>query len=169
MQKTTSIQASPFLNLKNIEYFLFEEDFVEENVRCIPMIVRFKMDAVGIKLKLNEWVKFTTDEKVQLALMPCTTVHENKIYRNYLNELIYHHTGHYGGHLMGNVDSSWKDELSIPVHIQQRVGEENKTISQNQWQSLTDLQRFALTKLCRKGHESKNFVKALQEFGIYSS
>ncbi|WP_353849846.1 nitrate reductase associated protein, partial [Hydrotalea sp.] len=33
---------------KKIEYFQFEEDFVEENVRCIPMIVRFKMDAVGI-------------------------------------------------------------------------------------------------------------------------
>ena len=36
------------------EGFVFEEDFVEENVRCIPMTVRFKMDAAGIKLKLAE-------------------------------------------------------------------------------------------------------------------
>jgi len=36
--------------MNGIEYFKFEEDFIEEDVRCIPMIVRFKMDLAGIKL-----------------------------------------------------------------------------------------------------------------------
>ena len=47
-----------FKKLKGIEYFDFEEDFVEKNIRCIPMIVRFKMDEAGIKLKLSEWSRF---------------------------------------------------------------------------------------------------------------
>ena len=44
-------------------YFNFEEDFVENNVRCIPMIVRFKLDACGIKLKLSEWSKMVIEER----------------------------------------------------------------------------------------------------------
>lgn len=36
------LTPSEFKNLKGIEYFKFEEDFIEENVRCIPTIVRFK-------------------------------------------------------------------------------------------------------------------------------
>src|SRR5688572_30077237 len=39
--------VSSFFGRKDIEYFAFEEDFMEENVRCIPMIVRFKMDKSG--------------------------------------------------------------------------------------------------------------------------
>jgi hypothetical protein len=35
-----------------------------------------------------------------------------------------------------------------------------------QWSQLTPLQRFALMKLSRKGHENKNFYPALQEFGL---
>ena len=59
---TKRIQSSEFINLDDIEYFYFEEDFVVDNVRCIPMIIRFKMDAAGIKLRLSEWSRFSVDE-----------------------------------------------------------------------------------------------------------
>jgi hypothetical protein len=42
-------------------YFAFENDFVD-TFRCIPMIVRYKLDTCGIKLKLPEWVKLSVDE-----------------------------------------------------------------------------------------------------------
>jgi hypothetical protein len=35
-----------------------------------------------------------------------------------------------------------------------------------QWASLTPLQRFALIKLSRSGHENSNFLPALQEFQL---
>jgi len=44
-------------------YFQFEKDFVEDGIRCIPMMVRFKLDACGIKLRLKEWSKFSPDKK----------------------------------------------------------------------------------------------------------
>lgn len=37
-------------------FFAFESDFVD-SLRCIPMVVRYKLDTCGIKLKLPEWVK----------------------------------------------------------------------------------------------------------------
>jgi hypothetical protein len=39
-------------------------------------------------------------------------------------------------------------------------------ISLTQWRGLTVLQRFALLKLTRPGHENKNFSKAMKEFGL---
>ena len=62
----------------NIEYFDFEEDFVEKNIRCIPMIVRFKMDKAGIKLKLTEWSKFSVEERIELSKRPCDSEEESK-------------------------------------------------------------------------------------------
>ena len=70
---------SLFKEIVGIEYFNFEEDFVEKNIRCIPMIVRFKMDKAGIKLKLAEWSKFNAGERIELAVKPCR--HENEVKR----------------------------------------------------------------------------------------
>jgi len=69
-----------FKEIAGVEYFNFEEDFVEKNIRCIPMIVRFKMDRAGIKLKLDEWSKFSTAERIELGRKPCgMNVKENCI------------------------------------------------------------------------------------------
>lgn len=38
-------------------FFKFEADFVD-TLRCVPMIVRFKLDTVGIKLSLRAWSRF---------------------------------------------------------------------------------------------------------------
>src|SRR6185312_3777371 len=93
MNQLLQKQPSEFVGLLGIEYFRFEEDFIEQNVRCIPMIVRFKMDAVGIKLKLAEWSKFSLAERKELALRNCSTFVELSDYRNYLAELVVKYTG----------------------------------------------------------------------------
>lgn len=82
--KKELIRPSEFKGLTGIEYFNFEEDLVEENIRCIPMIVRFKMDAAGIKLKLSEWSKFNMEERIELALKNCNSDEEAKQYNDYL-------------------------------------------------------------------------------------
>ena len=80
--------VSEFRELPGIEYFNFEEDFIEKNVRCIPMIVRFKMDAAGIKLKLAEWSKFKTEERIELAVMSAATDEELFLYYSHLSQLV---------------------------------------------------------------------------------
>ena len=57
--------------ITTLAYFQFEKDFMEDGIRCIPMMVRFKLDACGIKLKLKEWSKFSPDEKNMLCEMDC--------------------------------------------------------------------------------------------------
>jgi hypothetical protein len=160
------LRPSGFKQLKGIEYFDFEEDFVEENVRCIPMTVRFKMDAAGIKLKLTEWSKFSEDERIELAIKPAATKAEIAMYHGYLAALIKKYTHAAATALAVDSIPAWANLKLIPALLQEKAKEFNLIISLVQWQQLTNLQRFALLKLCRPGHENKNFPKAIKEFNL---
>lgn len=163
----TGIPApSEFKSLPDIEYFDFEEDFIEKNVRCIPMVVRFKMDAAGIKLKLSEWSKFEVTERILLAVKPAATQAEVANYKRYLSGLVRLHTSYEPTYMAVDPAPEWSKMDRIPDMLLQKASELHYAITRHQWQSLTDLQRFALLKLCRPGHENKNFPKAMREFKL---
>lgn len=164
VMKTKDI--SIFKDMAGIEYFRFEEDFVGKNIRCIPMIVRFKMDKAGIKLKLSDWAKFSTPEKIELVMKPCSNAEEVKLYNSYLARLIKSYTGKEPTCLIIDQHPGWEDKENIPDMLQDKLKECGWTISIAQWNGLTNLQRFALLKLCKPGHENKNFSKAMDEFSL---
>ena len=160
---------SEVIYIAGIEYFNFEKDFVERNIRCIPMIVRFKMDKAGIKLKLAEWNKFGLEERIELATLPCSNSEDAKRYHNFLVGLIGKNTGKESTGLDIDHNPAWADTDKLPDMLVEKLKEYNWNISPEQWKCLSDLQRFALLKLCRPGHESKNFPKAMKEFGLILS
>ncbi len=162
------VDKSSFREVKGIEYFDFEDDFVEKNIRCIPMIVRFKMDKAGIKLKLAEWSRFSVEERIELAKKVCDNEAEAKEYNSYLSELIKGRTGNEATSLEIDKNPAWNDMHSVPAAVNEKAKEFGISVSLEQWQQLTNLQRFALIKLSRPGHESKNFIKAIKEFGLMS-
>lgn len=158
---------SEFKDLPGLEYFEFEEDFIQNNMRCIPMIVRFKMDAVGIKLKLKEWSRFTQDERVQLALKPCNSTIEKRRYCEYLVELVERYMKHAATSMEVDLQPVWCELNNVPTILLEKAREFDFIMTSAHWNSLTDLQRFTLLKLCRPGHENKNFPKAMVEFGFH--
>jgi hypothetical protein len=149
-----------------VKYFKFEEDFVEDNVRCIPMIVRFKLDACGIKLKLTEWCKMSTEHRMCLADLPCESIVEVAAYREYLCQLIKSITNQNATDLKIDQNPPWAQLGEIPAILIEKVRELNLSLSLAQWKGLDSLQRFALLKLSAASHESKNFPKALKEFNL---
>jgi len=157
---------SEFLNFNGIEYFQFEEEFMENNMRCIPMIIRFKMDMAGIKLKLSEWKKFSREERIELALMNCGFHEASEQYTGYLAGLIKKYTRRDPTSMEVNKTPAWKDLHSIPGILIVKLKEFDWSLPIAQWKDLTDLQRFALLKLCRPGHENKNFPRAMKEFNL---
>ena len=149
-----------------VQYFKFEEDFVEDNVRCIPMIVRFKLDACGIKLKLAEWCKFSTDQRMMLADLPCETTFEIASYREYLRQLIKSVTNENATDLNVNQNPQWAQLNEVPMILMDKVKELNLSLSLEQWKRLGTLERFVLVKLSAASHENKNFPKAMREFNL---
>jgi len=167
MKKELKKAAKPseFKDRPDIEYFLFEEDFIEKNVRCIPMIVRFKMDKAGIKLKLGEWSKFTVEERLKLAKKACGSDDEANQYHHYLAGLVEKYTGKGATALVVDRNPEWANE-NVPQILNEKLKEFDWKLSKTEWENLTILQRFALMKLLREGHENKNFQKAMKEFGL---
>jgi hypothetical protein len=132
------------------------------------MIVRFKLDACGIKLKLKEWSKMTFEEREQLALLSTESAAELDVYKTYVQELIYKHTGE-NATLLSTTHSShnyWSSIEFLPTVLEEKLRESKMSISLAQWKDLKVLQRFALLKLTKPGHENKNFPKAMKEFGL---
>ncbi|HLO89026.1 MAG TPA: nitrate reductase associated protein [Nostocaceae cyanobacterium] len=146
-------------------FFAFEADFVD-SLRCIPMQVRYKLDTCGIKLKLTDWHQLTPEERQALVELPCTTETEIQAYQDYLQKLILERTGTVASRLPIEPHPPWLDTTQIPDSLQLKAQEINVHISLQQWISLTPLQRFALLKLSRSGHENKNFPQAIAEFNL---
>lgn len=151
---------------EKLEYFVFEQDFVEKGIRCIPMIVRLKMDLVGIKLKLAHWSKFNPKERLVLSIQACTTKAQQGLYCAYLTWLIRERTGEEPVLMEPDEHPLWRRTDTLPAELSEKAAEFGWTITIKQWKHLSELQRFALLKLCRPGHENKNFPKAMKEFGL---
>lgn len=145
-------------------YFKFEKDFAGANVRCIPMIVRFKLDACGIKLKLAEWNRMTPEEREHFATAACQTPEDAIRYKEDLRQLIYKRTGNSVTEISIERNPAWSRTDEIPYSIREKLAGSAWSLSLQQWQEFTDLQRFALVKLSYPGHENKNFPKAMAEF-----
>jgi hypothetical protein len=142
-------------------FFQFEADFVD-SLRCIPMQVRFKLDTCGVKLKLSHWNPLTAIERQALVDTPCTTASAMD-YRSLVHRIVQAHTPEPPADLPIDSDPAWLDETVIPESVMEKA---EGAIALPQWKSLTPLQRFALIKLSRSQHENKNFLPALQEFGL---
>jgi hypothetical protein len=146
-------------------FFNFEADFVD-SLRCIPMIVRLKLDTCGVKLKLAEWNHFTQPECQQLVDLPCEESPEIKAYKEYVSRLIFEHTKNEASLLSIDPSPPWLNDREIPPNIELKARESQTEISLEQWLKLTPLQRFALIKLTKSQHENNNFLPALAEFGL---
>ncbi len=144
--------------------FRFEQEFLD-SLRCIPMIVRLKLDTCGVKLKLNHWNQFTQAERQTLVNMPCETDEGTVAYQRYLQELVTHYTGQPAKEIDVPANLPWL-AVTIPEQVQTKAAAHNLEISDDAWQGLTPAQRFALIKLSRPSHENRNFIPAMQEFGL---
>ena len=146
--------------------FEFERDFAG-SLRCIPMIVRFKLDQCGIKLTLRQWAKFNREERGQLVNAPCDTAEAVAHYRKYLAGLIESRAKDPVQFVAAEANPAWSDTSRVPARVLGWIaGLGANPPSASQWAELTDLQRFALFKLTRPGHDNENFLPAMQEFGL---
>jgi hypothetical protein len=148
--------------------FQFEQEFVG-SLRCIPMAVRLKLDTCGIKLKLDQWNRFDLGDRQYLLALPCETGAEIAAFRSALVELIRDRTQTDPHELPVDPAPGWLDASTIPSELLEKIMAMGVSLSLEQWETLTPLQRFALIKLGQPSHESHNFLPALREFELLGS
>lgn len=147
------------------EIFGFEQDF-SGSLRCIPMVVRFKLDHCGVKLTLRQWSRFSVDERRQLVEGPCASAGEIAAYGQVLRQLIVARMGEPAQDVALDPHPAWRDTTEVPLPVDHQARARGLLPpTQERWARLTPLQRFALLKLTREGHDNANFEPALREFG----
>jgi hypothetical protein len=147
------------------QYFEFEADFVA-SLRCVPMQVRLKLDTCGVKLKLEHWHRLGLAERDRLVTLPCHDTATAAAYRDCVQGLVTQLQGTPAKLLAIDPHPPWLNPAEIPAAVQTQAAAFDLAIALEQWRSLTPLQRFALLKLSRPGHENRNFYPALVEFGL---
>ena len=131
------------------------------------MCVRLKLDQCGIKLTLKQWNRIPGAERRQLVSAPCQTPATTESYKALLVRLIESCTSSKPEHTPLDSAPAWADSSATPQRlITYSAAMGVAPPSGAQWASLTPLQRFALFKLTRPGHDNDNFIPAMREFGI---
>ena len=146
-------------------FFEFETDFVS-SLHCIPMVVRYKLDTCGVKLKLAHWNQFDVATRKNLVQQPISTPTEISAYRQRLYHLVKENSTLPLKDLPVDPNPPWLNDTIVPDTVQDKACETGVEIDQSQWKKLTPLQRFALIKLSRPSHENSNFLPALREFNL---
>ena len=149
--------------------FEFEKDFIG-SLNCIPMSVRLKLDCCGVKLSLKQWNQLPAEERERLLSLPCDSAETTANYRRQLLDMVEAHTGRAPGGLAVDASPEWAVDDGIPEQLRAHLAALHlPSLTVAQWAQLGRLQRFALLKLSRPGHDNGNFVPALREFGLLDS
>lgn len=149
--------------------FGFEADFARD-LRCIPMVVRFKLDRCGIKLSLKQWSRIGPAQRFALADRACDTLGEVATYRRELLALISACKAGEAVFLPAADDApAWSNTSCIPDRVIDVIAAFGlPPMDRKSWAGLSTLQRFALLKLTRPGHDNDNFLPAIREFGLHA-
>ncbi|MDG6093872.1 nitrate reductase associated protein [Acetobacter sp. AN02] len=146
--------------------FEFESDFAG-SLRCIPMIVRQKLDLAGIKLSLRQWSRFSREDRGRLAEFPCETAADVAVCRSVILGLIESCCDEPAVFLGPQEYDVWQRGDRMPEAVESQAAADGVAPPAAEvWADLSPLQRFALIKLARSKHENENFVPAMKEFGI---
>ena len=61
------------------------------------------------------------------------------------------------------VDAPWQQQTVLPAEIQSAAASRGVELTLQQWAAMPELDRFALCKLVRPGHDHHNLEAALSE------
>lgn len=144
--------------------FRFEEEFTA-SLRCIPMAVRRKLDLAGVKLKLVHWAALDRSERQRLLAWSDQPDAIQGL-REWLLERTAVLPEGPARSLSPAIAEPWQQEDRWPEVVLQALARLGLAVPLQGWQSLDELQRFALVKLSHPGHEHRNLPLAVLEFGL---
>jgi hypothetical protein len=141
--------------------FSFEQDFLG-SWRCIPLCVRRKLDLIGLKLKLSHWLAMSQPEREEIVRWPDEPQSLNAL-RAHLQRLTAAMSDGEAKPLPPAVAEPWQQTDVLPEEVLRAAVQRGVSLSVRQWALLAELERFALCKLARPGHDHHNLEAAFSE------
>jgi hypothetical protein len=146
-----------------IRQFSFEDE-IHQNLGCVPMAVRRKLDRVGIKISLAQWQALGFGERLALCHLPVSSDDECEAVRIFANEAVTARSGSGVKPLAQASRAQANPPPQPPPTLVEHARVEGFTLNQPAWDRLDDDQRYALIKLGDNDLPSHNLPAALAEF-----
>ncbi len=140
-----------------IRRFKFEGDIQER----VPIMVRRKLDRIGIKFGLDQWRALEHAERLAICHLPIDDEDEREALRLFAMEAVKRACG---------IAPSFVPVLSTeppetpPVALVERAKAEGVVLDVGRWKKLDAEQRYVLFKLGAGGKPSHDLAAALREF-----
>ncbi len=141
--------------------FAFEHDFVG-SWRCIPLCVRRKLDLIGLKLKLSHWLELSQQERQRLVDWPDNSEALEDLRRHLLQRTASMADGE-AKPLPPAEAEPWQQANPVPPEVARAAQQREVSLLNEHWAALGELERFALCKLARPGHDHHNLGAAFAE------
>lgn len=132
---------------RHCRIFKFEAEF-SDNLRCLPMAVRRKLDLCGRKLRLQHWLELGYEQKMELLNWGDSELELHNL-ADRLKESC--------NEINKAIQEEWQQIDRVPGLIEEAcLASKQQVPNLRQWQQLDELERFALLKLCSPGHSHSN-------------
>lgn len=151
MNALTADSLAPMTRCLSFEEgpFAFERDALG-SLRCIPMVVRFNLDRVGVESSLQQWRQLKRARRARLVLQRCESLEEVSAYRARLISDLLAQTDQPPKLFLPDPSPNWsRPEVVADSVTAWCVGLGRSSPGAACWARLSPLQRFTLTKLSR--------------------
>lgn len=143
--------------------FEFERDLYPD-FKCIPMVVRYKLDLVGLKVSLTAWNRLSLGVRKQLLTeWPVRTQAERAALKEWLLNWLRTTSTQPPKEIVVQ-DPPWEDRCHLPEAVTEAAAGCTPPLTLPEWSDLALLERVALVKLARSPHERDRVPLALKEF-----
>lgn len=129
----------------------------------LPLDLRRKLDATGIKLSLKDWLAFAFEERTVLCHLPCESVDEARAFAAYIDFLSRQYRGA-PAEKTAVLDSRLWDSSQLPEGVVEKSrGLENQTVTLERWRGWQPHQRYALYKTAVSKSQPGAFERVLEQ------
>jgi hypothetical protein len=140
-----------------------------DNLRFIPLAVRFNLDRFGQRITLDQWQMLPVEDRALLARFPIEDEAElEKHFDLTLEEMMKTHANVAPEKVEIDRDPVWAHADAVPEAVIRQsslCGVSAPSLSS--WAKLDRFQRYALAKLSRNTDKANHdFLPAMEEFGL---
>ncbi|MDR5770483.1 nitrate reductase associated protein [Caballeronia sp. LP006] len=140
-----------------------------DNLRFIPLAVRFNLDRFGMRIALEEWQQLPYEDRALLARFPVED--DAELEKNFdlaLEEMLKTHANATPEQIERDTDPVWAHADAVPESVIRQSSLAGVSApSLSRWGKLDRFQRYALAKLSRNADKlNHDFLPAMREFGL---
>jgi hypothetical protein len=143
--------------------FKFESQ-LNADLSCSPIAARQKLDALGIKIRSDQWLALEMNERRKINDLPAESDSEKRQFAEFVNNIVKERSGELLSQLTMEQQTAAVPTDAISQVIADNAREHGFELDSASWAKLDYDQRYVLLKFGSDERRRGTFAAALKEF-----